>query len=203
MKYNLVSTYQASVNILNLYNQATIGELQAGMAWYYLANNSARQLQQVYDFTMPQICGVIAALSPRNKWYRNLQDCSNLLSCIRGESNIEDYKCGTFTSNKIKARLILATPNTTHEQVLSILGGNKVRSFYSNILEPSNPNYLTVDGHALGCYQGVKLRGCTPSNKDYQTITDTYSHLAIDKIGILPNQLQAINWLTYKRLHNC
>jgi hypothetical protein len=75
------------------------------------------------------------------------------------------------------------------------LGGLKTRAFYVNILDPNNSDIVTVDTHA------IKIAGINRDSvgvKLYNAIADGYRECA-EYVGILPQQIQAITWITYKR----
>jgi hypothetical protein len=96
-------------HILEMFNKANELEIANGMCWYKVANREAKQIQVKSNqgLKINQICGIIAALSPRNKWLRNLIDAENLAICYDGSlPSLLNYKAATFSSNKLKAILI-------------------------------------------------------------------------------------------------
>jgi hypothetical protein len=105
-------------------------------------------------------------------------------------------KVGTFTLNKVKALAILAGADP-----LCTLKGNKVRSFFSCVLNPQC--YLVcVDGHAYGVAKGngQRLQPKVIKDDEYLAISQAYQAVAAE-LNILPLQLQAITWLSYRRIH--
>jgi hypothetical protein len=85
---------------------------------------------------------------------------------------------------------------TTYE-IEPWLRGDKVTAFYDNLLHPETSDKVTIDTWirrvALNELD-VRKTPAIPS-KLYYTIADAY-RLAASKIGVLPHQLQATNWLT-------
>lgn len=80
--------------------------------------------------------------------------------------------------------------------------GPKIRSFYFNIMEPSNPEFVTVDGHISALWQGKALtmkRAIIRSRRQYDEIATALKTLA-QSLGMIPNQLQATLWFTRKRV---
>jgi hypothetical protein len=186
-----------------MFNKANELEIANGMCWYKVANREAKQIQVKSNqgLKINQICGIIAALSPRNKWLRNLIDAENLAICYDGSlPSLLNYKAATFSSNKLKAILIASMVNPTDTDVLAVLGKNKVRSFYLNILNPDSSIDVTIDGHAISVALGERIVGISAQGKIYKQIVDMYIDQA-NQLDIAPNQLQAITWLTYRRLH--
>jgi hypothetical protein len=206
MQLNLSKNFsdcQFSDNIADFYSKATSEEVKAGLVWYKLANEESKQIQLNSSLNLAQIAGIIAALSPRNKWLRNLVDCENLVKMINSHGlgyAVDNYKSATFGRNTAKALVIAGLDNPTDSQVLDILGGNKVKSFYTNILEPENCQFVTIDGHAIGVALGERLVGSSVNTKDYLLVSGAYIELA-EKLCLIPNQLQAVTWLVYKRTY--
>ena len=88
---------------------ATTQDWSEGKAWYATAHEAAQHISTLYSITTATAAGVIAALSPRNKWARNLNDAEQLISTFvaAGPEAAEAIKVCTFTSNKRKALAIL------------------------------------------------------------------------------------------------
>jgi hypothetical protein len=58
-------------NIMKVYNQATGCERLNGASWYREAQGSALDISTRLKLPLHIVTGVIAALSPNNKWDRN------------------------------------------------------------------------------------------------------------------------------------
>ena len=138
------------------------------------------------------IPSLLAALSPSTEIERNhelvdelirLGDCSHAYGlCIE------------------RGRRILAG-----EPALTVLGGRKTRAFYRNLLDPNRPGPVTIDRHAISLLYGLKLgdtTGLTILNRigAYQWAAAIYRTVA-RRYGVLPHQLQAVTWLTWRRLN--
>jgi hypothetical protein len=69
-------------NILKVYNQSTGCERLNGANWYYVAQGQALDISTRLKLPLHIVTGVIAALSPNNKWDQNGQTipdhCSGL-----------------------------------------------------------------------------------------------------------------------------
>jgi hypothetical protein len=163
-------------------------------------------------YSLEQTVGVVAALSPRNKWETNMTDA---IACIRRHRQISNNKhkegeihplggvigpeqvtVSTFRQNKLKAWRILEG-----EKPEDVLGGPKVRAFYRNILMVEDGSCVTIDGHAINIYRGEVSVGPVVNLKEYELIANTYREAA-RYVGLMPHQLQGITWLAYKRLNN-
>ena len=96
-------------NIKAIYQLATLTEQEDGKAWYPVAHSIAIHLADRHEISEAQAIGVIAALSPRNRWERNVEDADRLIAAyvIDGPEQARLTKVCTFTSNKDKAIRIL------------------------------------------------------------------------------------------------
>jgi len=191
-------------NIKAIYQLATLTEKQDGITWYPNAYQIALDLAERHGVTTAQAIGVIAALSPRNRWERNVQDADSLIAAFRagGAEQAMLTKVCTFNSNKAKAVKILslAAGYQGMTEALEILSGPKLREFASCIA--GRPD-VCIDGHAFCIWAanrtglkdvpaiGVKLR--REIKADYQA--------AADELGITPSACQAITWVTWRRIH--
>jgi len=189
-------------NIKAVYQLATLTEKQDGITWYPNADQIAISLADRHEITEAQAIGVIAALSPRNRWERNVQDADALIAAYiaGGAEQAMLTKVCTFGTNKAKAVRVLSLIAPTLEQVLDVLSGPKLREFASCI---AGLNDVCIDGHAFCIWAanrtgladvpaiGVKLR--REIKADYQT--------AADELGITPSACQAITWVTWRRIH--
>ena len=92
-------------NIKAVYQLATLTEQQDGITWYPQANQIAISLADRHEISEAQAIGVIAALSPRNRWERNVEDADRLIAAYNagGPEQAMLTKVCTFTANKAKA----------------------------------------------------------------------------------------------------
>lgn len=188
-------------SIENIYKLATREEHSKGLAWYYIANEFAHSLAIKYDLTFPVAAGVIAALSPENSWAQNIIDAEQLI--IQGNTFISS----TYEHNQIKALSFISGKIDPVEHYIGNEKYNwrKAAKFFENIILPDELRNVTIDRHAGRVAHGYNMTGndalpyySTP--RKYEFTANAYINLA-DKIGILPQQLQAITWLVYIRLY--
>ena len=162
--------------ILALLNQATPSQIQAGMCWY----SEAATIADAIDEPRFRTIGALAALSPRNKWHRNIKDTAAVY--LDGRS----ARVATFGACREKAVQCFRADSPA--EVESILGGRKTISFFNNILDPTVP-YVTVDvwmWRACGFLE-------PGNNMDYTEIEQIVVTIA-EHVKIHPCQLQAILW---------
>lgn len=173
--------------LLDTLNNSKQNDFKHGMTWYKEARQWCQLQSEVYNVPLYKVVGVLAALSPRNKWNRNKEDTINVIK------HGFNAKCATFHNNKQKACDILKA--TSIEHVIKLLNGMKVQSFFSNIYH-DDCNLVTVDVWAM---RVVGFEGnLTP--KKYREIENVYRDMA-NELGMLPKQLQAITWSTYRGSH--
>jgi hypothetical protein len=188
--------------ILAVFFTATDFEVISGAQWYETAQNAAATIAARYGVKADTVAGVIAALSPNNKWERNLRDADALISAytLGGLSDALEVKTSTYNKNKLKALAILegAAP-------LEVLGGLKVRAFYSCIIGADD---VCVDGHAYAIWRGERIStSSTPkiSAKLYGSIAADYVKATATINSVMgasyrPYQVQAITWLVWRRM---
>lgn len=180
-------------NILKTYWQATADELRDGNLWYQEANEEADRLADENGLEMEQTAAMIAAVSPGMRWERNVE-CAERI--ILGEP-LDGLGVRWYDGVK-KAKRILRNHNP-----MDVLKGNKVRAFFACILNPDNRVSCCIDGHAYGiwCGKRIPLDEIPPINdRLYFRIASDYCVVARD-LAISPCQLQAITWVTWRRLH--
>ena len=208
---------QLSVNareIVAKFQLATSQEVQLGCDWYRSALNIAGRIADRYHLPIETVAGVIAALSPNNRWERNIIDAEAMIKCWSAGGTDEDIlavKVCTYTKMQEKALAILrfgdiltnASPSIT-----AILNGPKIIEFFNCITNPAL-NDVCIDGHAYSVWFGQRLTmkqvpnigkklrqqiktdyvdACTFINEE---LNESYS----------PADIQAITWVTHKRIY--
>jgi hypothetical protein len=178
-------------NILKVYRSASADDVAVGMRWYRDARSLCVSLAHEYNCTEIAAIGVMAALSPRTNWDRNVMLGT---TCIR-DGFID---AGTIGQNMVNACRIMngAAP-------LDVFKGNKVRAFYSTILDPENDELVVVDAHALsiaiGRTMSAKEQGVLARVGVYEHISALYREAA-EILGILPSQVQAVTWVAWRNI---
>lgn len=187
-----------TLNILSTYSQSSADERKWGLSWYKEAHDFCEGVHDKTRVPLDRVVGVLSALSPRNKWGKNKEDTIHLvLAYLRGGAQAAtSLPVSTFNGNKAKAISILGLEDSYTP--LSILSGNKVRSFYSNVLELESSSAVTVDTHAYSVYLGSRTVGKSIGSKEYLRVSDAYKSSA-ELLSIHPIHLQATCWVTYKR----
>lgn len=195
-------------NILAMYMQATPVDRQEGTVWYNNAHDICKDISDFYMVPLSQVVGVVSALSPNNKWDRNITDAEQI---IRAYCLGYDYpKVCTFNGQKDKAITILECDIDSSDNICAILKGNKTIAFFRGILTDGKCDEITVDGHAFNIWRGMytSLNEVPAiSNKLYKTISDCYRTAAveinrIEGTSYSAAQIQAITWVTHRRIND-
>ena len=194
-------TVQSITAVFNLASQA---DKNQGLNWYARALTFAVQLSDIYDIETATIVGVIAALSPRNRWERNMQDAESMVKVYAAGGDYNDLmslKVCTFTTGKQKAAAILTDKVSDRDALLAILKGPKLCEFFNCIL--GDVDDVCIDGHAYSIWVGDRITlANVPSigKKLRQTIKSDYQQAA-KNLGLKSHELQAITWVCWKRIH--
>lgn len=189
-------------NILSVYIRANEYDREDGLHWYSNAHTSAKVIACRYNITLEQAVGTIAALSPGLNWGLNLIQAEDFIKAwTKGERGRRLPVVGVYGHRNVRKTISILEG----KRPLEVLGGNKVRSFYANILDPTGAE-ITIDRHAKGlAIRSNSAKGATANsdamvtNAEYPFYAKHYVKLA-ERLGLIPNQLQAICWVTWRRL---
>ena len=193
-------------NIIKVYKLATPEEKRDGIVWY--ANAYADCSRIALDLSVPVhiVTGVVAALSPNNKWERNVVNAHALIEGHLNGDGIDDIRVSTYNAMKRKAwHLLEEMPD--HEGVIDILNGQKIVAFYRNIM---GDDTCTVDGHAKNIYYGERHSltddKTNVTKKEYKTISQAYvkagKRVRVNGRSLKAFEIQAITWVVWRRVHN-
>ena len=195
-------------NIKRIFEQATPDEIKEGIVWYAEAQAEAQKLAKKYQIDLHCVVGVIAALSPNNKWKRNVTDAATMISQYLNGFGLDSFKVSTYNAMKLKAWRILEE-SYTPKDTIEILNGQKIISFYRCIM--GDRAGVCIDGHARNIYYNERV-GLTENRtnigkKEYQEISNAYASVAYMLSGrgkreYHAYEVQAITWTVWRRLHN-
>ena len=187
-------------NIMAVYRDADATQHAEGLLWYSDAQKAAHDIAVKYDIAVYLAVAVIAALSPNNKWSRNVTNADALIGAfIRGDG-VDSVKVSTYHKMKAKAWDILAA-RPDYEGAKTMLKGQKITSFFMDIMGEFN---VTIDGHARNIAYGERV-GLTDDRtnigvREYRALQAAYEEAA-RRVGLMPYQLQAITWRVWRDRH--
>lgn len=160
--------------------------------WYKDAHNYALYLAKTFNVSIIIASGVISALSPVKRWEENKKLAYTFIKS-GGDCR------GHIQQFLDKARLILQVADT-EEDVLAILNGSKIKSFFLNILHPTDNSRVTIDRHALSialneiCTDEM-YSGMTKIQYDF--FVKCYQKAA-EKLGVSALLVQSSTWVYFR-----
>jgi len=192
-------------NIIRIYDMATPEEKRDGVVWYAVALADCNRIAIDNGVPLHIVVGVCAALSPNNKWDRNIVNTSDMVQAFINGEDMDSFKVSTYHAMKRKAWGILEAMPSSDEEVMTMLNGQKIISFFRNIM---GHDTCTIDGHARNIAYGVR-EGLTGSisigKKEYAALQDEYVKAGkkkrINGRALKAFEMQAITWVVWRRIH--
>jgi hypothetical protein len=161
---------------LKLAYSATNSQLQDALSWYDSANNVARIVSDNLAIPIENGAAIVAALSPRMHWSRNIKLAI-------------DYSLGI----PINVMTMLKTmADNAREHGIDSLNGSKTRNFALAI--SGDDSAIVVDTWILKAIKYPK-KSITP--KQYGIVADAMADCA-DTIGLAPRDCQALVWIVIR-----
>lgn len=189
MRFDLANNVQA------VWRQATDSDIAAGRDWYANAHRVAHSISRGTE-GVEVGAGIIAALSPQCGWKDNVAQARRRPETARGR----------FKSNT-RARLKVANAIHRGEEPLRVLLGLKTRSFFAGIVTAGMTDDVCIDRHSIAICLGRtasdaeraldrRVRAHREAYAEYQQAFRTVAA----ETEYSPAQLQAITWVTWRRL---
>lgn len=185
-------------NIIKVYEQVDAIDRDEGLMAYARYHESLEWYARKYHIPIERVVGAFSALSPNNDYVKNLRSLVTLLEGMRWGADVEDCTVSTYKACRWRAWQYLHGLD-----FLKATKGHKTRNFYRNILDPSDPEPVTIDGHMACVHIGKKMtmKEVVRTRFKYQLVAVDFLDVA-RYVGLLPNQLQAMLWFTWKRINN-
>jgi hypothetical protein len=186
-------------NLDRILDQAVGADIEiANEAWFRYQAIVSRVAEQ-HGFPMVIGAAVFAALSPNNDYLGNLRDTARLLEAARAGQPIESFGVSTYGNNKRKAWRIAHGENP-----LDLIVFRKTRNFFLNVVDPTNPVPVTVDGHIFNAWTGERIPLVAAAQKLrhhlYDQVAEDIRQMGAER-RLIPNVVQGIIWYAWKRLH--
>ena len=200
-------------NIIACRRRAKPQDVAAGIAWYAEAYEECRQIAEKYDLRIHIVVGVVAALSPNNRWTTNITNARDLIDAFVNNRDIDSVSVCTYGNMKRKAWSILehCHPIEEHDSVIfddtkELLNGRKIVCFYENIM---GEDTCTIDGHArnIAYNERVNLTDNKTNigKKEYELLQMAYRQAAarctVNGRKFKAYELQAVTWVTWRKQH--
>lgn len=183
-------------NLRATLDSADFAHIDEGLGWYRVAHSIARELHESHPDTVRSVrhgAGIIAALSPQTGWAENIS-LAHQAAAAGSADGLAHFADATGKASRI----------LRGEDPGDVLGGRKVRSFFSNILDPDRSGPVTIDRHAVDMLCG--RRGAV---KDrvlervgvYLRCTAVIRSEA-RRMGWRPHEVQAVAWVAWRHAHD-
>ncbi len=184
-------------NIKRVLAKADYIDWSEGMIAYSMYRQTMVGLSAHYGYPLETVTSVFAALSPNNDYIKNLRSTATLLKGHKNEISVDRLTVTTYSACKLRAWRVL-----NGEPFLVFTKGKKTRNFYECIMNPHHPTAITIDGHMANIWLGKlqPLLAAAWASWNYDNLAHDYRVVAFSEY-ILPMQLQAICWFTWKRIN--
>ena len=200
VKATMVDHERMMYNITCVYRDADEDQHAEGLLWYEQAKREAYHIAMKHDVPVYITVAVIAALSPNNKWARNLVNADALIGAFVNGDGLLSVKVSTYHKMKQKAwDILVARPS--YNGAKAMLKGQKITSFFCDIMGEFN---VTIDGHARNIAYGERISLTDDRSnigvREYRALQAAYE-AAARRVGLMPYQLQAITWRVWRDRH--
>jgi hypothetical protein len=174
--------------IVDTFNRATPADIESGAAWYGDGEIFVRSLAAETGHDVDTVAAVVAHLSPRTTWQRNLYGATMLLTTGTAPTCIGD-------NVKRAERAIAAAAAGVDVRSTFGAGAPKTRRFMANLL--GQRDVVTVDVWAARVALGA--RDADPEKTlgrvgVYDALERAYV-LAAARLGVDPVTVQATTWI--------
>ena len=180
---------------------STITTSDMGASWYPEAKSACVAIATAHSVPVSIVVACVAALSPNNRWERNLVNANDMIANFLDGQPVERCKPSTYKLMRDKAWTILETGNASDETILKQLNGQKITSFYRCIM---GENDCVIDGHAYNIAKNERVE--LTNNKTsiskglYVELQNAYIAVA-KKHGMKAHEVQAITWEKWRKSH--
>lgn len=184
-------------NIRRTLSKADDIDWTTGLSAYSLYNITLSKLAAYYGMQFEKTVAAFVALSPNNDYIKNLRSTATLLKGFHLGIRPENLTVTTYNACKYRAWRCLCG-----EDFLSFTRGKKTRNFYQCIVNPQNQSAVTIDGHMVNIWNDKRqtMVASAVSKFNYDEIAHDFRVVAFREF-LLPMQLQAICWFTWKRIN--
>ena len=116
-------------SIIAMYFSSSKVDRVKGKNWYSNAYSIACTLGKKYGVHSNTVSAVISALSPSNKWNRNVEDAEMMLRANAYVLDLTECKPSTYGKQKEKAIAIITQNLKDDDSLKAILSGQKTNPF--------------------------------------------------------------------------
>ncbi|MER9706047.1 hypothetical protein NKJ10_17630 [Mesorhizobium sp. M0204] len=184
-------------NLMRMYLAADATDRAEGARAYARYHGLMGRIADRYGTDLARVVGGFVALSPNSDYVGNVRSLISVLDGIRDGRPCHDITVSTYKHCRNRAYAYL----TGKEDFMTHAKGLKTRAFYMNVLDPTDPDYVTVDGHIYGAWvgQNLTMKKALVSPRKYRVVEADLKLLAA-VLGKIPNEVQATIWFARKRV---
>jgi len=186
-------------NIKKVLAQADAIDFTEGKAAYRNYHELLKVIADFYNVGFVQTVQAFVSLSPNNDYVGNLRSLVTLINGVKTNISVDKIKCSTYKHCRDRAYEYFVG----NKDFLIETKGLKITAFYHNILKPDDKSHITIDGHMHNVWSGTRrtMKEVAILKMKYETIEKDFKFVA-RQACLIPNQLQAICWFTWKRINN-
>ncbi len=186
-------------NIRRVWDEVDLIDRREGRDAYFNYHKSLKVIAAHFDVGFVQTVAAFTALSPSNDYLGNIRSLISVIVGIKNGTPPERITVTTFDACKMRAHAYMKGDR----DFLVETHGQKTRHFYMNILKPRDRNFVTIDGHMYSIWVGrrLRMREAVEAKFDYQRVSRDFIKFS-KRVRMLPNQVQATLWFTWKRINN-
>ena len=175
-------------NVLQVYQSCSPDEVLENKDWYARARLWCEHRARMYGLEVRTVAGVISALSPRNKWERNLVDADQLLYAVFNGYSASWVVSSTFMKNVLKAYDI-----ALYQMPELAESGLKTQAFLNCIDDPTCDD-VVIDVWSHRVVLGdMSMKAREIKHDEYEKCSQAY-RLAGKEVDLSPMQVQAVTW---------
>jgi hypothetical protein len=190
-----------------------IEEFDAAIEWYVKANEYAKYLAIRFDTTIEIAAGIISAVSPRMPWLRNMSVAAAILDKFNDYAELSALDVAKEIGLALSTNVSMAVKIARGGDVANTLTGTKRRSFYNNIVAPSEGDSVTIDTWMVRAFMrtndSLTLKTATAllsknetalggTGAGYYVLSECVRNSA-KEYGIKPCQIQAAYWVSVSK----
>lgn len=187
-----ISFRRACLNIEGVWDRCTPSDIESGANWYGAAGAIVQDIGALSGDAPETVASVVAQLSPRTAWDRNVAGAYAL--CVTGQR-----ATGIMHGNYDRAAATMVVGRNGGDPVATI-NGPKTNAFARNIL--GDREAVTIDVHAARIALDPNYRRGGAGDVErivgragaYVALANAYRVVAA-RIGVDPTTLQAATWI--------
>ena len=159
--------------------------IERGHAWYVEAHTIARDMATEHLVPIEVSAGILAALSRRMPWARNVLLTERMLSSL----GTLDHGCLSRSLEQARAIYGGADPDR-------VLRGLKTNAFHHAIVTAGESQIAVIDTHAWSMLTGV--RTAPPPNRGQYRLAADMMTRGSRRVGVGLHEFQATTWLAWR-----